>query len=157
MGPLLSIRDATPGDEAAIARLLTQLNHSEGHAVESSPEALAQALFSASREVELSALVAIRQGSIIGALLYYPGYDTLSASVGHHLADMVVDAAHRRTGVGKALVQALARHTLEQNKSWVSLTALKENAHAQAFYTSLGMTRVNVDFFAIGKTGLAQM
>ncbi len=157
MNETLTIRAADVGDEAAIARLLTQLNHSEGHAIESSPEALALALFSETREVELSALVAIRQSSIIGVLLYYPGYDTLSASVGHHLADMVVDVAHRRTGVGKALVQALARHTLEQNKSWVSLTALKENAHAQAFYTSLGMTRVNVDFFAIGKTGLAQM
>lgn len=157
MNEMLTIRAADVGDEAAIARLLTQLNHAEGHAVESSPEALAHALFSASREVELSALVAISQGSIIGALLYYPGYDTLSASVGHHLADMVVDVAHRRTGVGKALMRALAKRTLEQNRSWVSLTALKENAHAQAFYTSLGMTRVDVDFFAIGKTGLAQM
>lgn len=153
----LMIRAAKTGDEVAIAQLLTQLNHAEGNAIESRPEVITHALFSETREVELSALVAISQGSIIGALLYYPGYDTLSASVGHHLADMVVDVAHRRMGVGKALVRALAQRTLEQNKSWVSLTALKENAHAQAFYASLGMTRVNVDFFAIGKTGLAQM
>lgn len=157
MNETLAIRSAAAGDEAAIARLLTQLNHSEGHAIESSPEALALALFSDAREVHLSALVAVQHNVIIGALLYYPGYDTLSASVGHHLADMVVDVAHRRAGAGKALMQALAQLTLQQNKSWVSLTALKENAHAQAFYTSLGMTRVNVDFFAIGKTMLAQM
>jgi ribosomal protein S18 acetylase RimI-like enzyme len=70
---------------------------------------------------------------------------------------MVVDATHRRAGVGNALMKALAQHTLEANKSWVSLTALKDNAHAQAFYSSLGMTRVNVDFFAIGKTALTIM
>lgn len=157
MNDMLVIRNAQGGDEAAIARLLTQLNHSEGHAIDSSPEALTQALFTDVREVNLHALVAEHENKIIGVLLYYPGYDTLSASVGHHLADMVVDVAHRRTGVGKALMRALAQQTLHENKSWISLTALKDNAHAQAFYTSLGMTRVNIDFFAIGKTALAQM
>lgn len=151
------VRPATLADVGAITGLLTQLNAGEGFSIASDPEALAVALFTDVREVYLSALVAVQHNVIIGALLYYPGYDTLSASVGHHLADMVVDVAHRRTGVGRALMRALAQQTLHENKSWISLTALKDNANAQAFYTSLGMTRVNVDFFAIGKTALSQM
>lgn len=152
-----SIRPAQAKDAAAIASLLTQLNAGEGYAIISSPEAIAHALFNEAREVKLQALVALRAGEIIGVLLYYAGYDTLSASVGFHLADMVVRNDARRQGVGRALMRELASTAQVENKAWVSLTAMKDNAEAQAFYKMLGMTQVNVDFFAMGKTTLAQM
>mgnify|MGYP003386985655 CR=1 FL=1 len=157
MNDNVSIRAAQVRDIASIAGLLTQLNAGEGYSIISEPDALAAALFADVREVNLHAFVAEHENEIIGTLLYYAGYDTLSASVGYHLADMVVHDRHRRAGVGKALMQALANVTQAENKAWVSLTAMKDNAAAQAFYSALGMTRVNVDFFAIGKSALTQM
>lgn len=153
----IDVRAAQPEDAASIAALMSELNRDEGYDVRAQPHALAQALFGEGREVAVQALVAVRGGGVIGALLYYPGYDTFSASLGYHLADMVVTRAHRRTGVGRALVVALARRTLGAGKAWVSLTVLQQNIDAQAFYTSLGMTRVGVDFFAIGKNALMQL
>ena len=153
----VEIRAATPADAATIAVLMCELNRAEGCDVVTREVDIARALFADGREVNLRALVAQRDASIIGALLYYPGYDTLSASVGYHLADMVVTQSHRNQGIGKALMKALATQTLAENKEWISLTALKQNSAALAFYQSLGMTQVDVDFYAIGKTALAQL
>jgi ribosomal protein S18 acetylase RimI-like enzyme len=152
-----SIRAGELRDIPAIAGLLDVLNQFEGIDAKTNAGQLQAALFAPTREVKLAALVAAQHEVVVGTLLYYPGYDTLSASVGYHLADMVVAQEHRRLGVGRALVKALATQTLNQGKAWVSLTALSRNPSAQEFYQSLGMTRVDVDFFAIGKIALAQL
>ena len=153
----VTIRDAIIQDVPAIAGLLSELNQHEGYQVAADADGIAAALFASQREVSLSALVAAQGKAIVGVLLFYPGYDTLSASMGYHLADMVVTDAHQRRGIGRALVKTLAERTLVEKKEWISLTSLKANIAAQDFYTALGMTRVDVDFFAIGKSALAQV
>lgn len=152
----ITIREANERDIPAIAGLLDALNAAEGYEVATDIGALTAALKGA-HQVAFAALVADAAGSIVGTLLYYPGYDTLSASHGYHLADMVVDATHRRSGVGRALVGALADKALAENKAWLSLTALRSNEDAQAFYRALGMREVDVNFFAIGKQALASL
>ncbi len=151
------IRAASGSDIPAIAGLLDQLNRFEGYTQTTDAVALKAALSGEGREVKLAALVAHVETEVIGALLYYPGYDTLSASVGYHLADMVVDEFHRKRGIGKALMKSLAQQALAEGKSWISLTALKQNAAAHRFYASLGMSEIAVDFFAMGKTKLAEL
>ena len=153
----ITVRPATPADCAAIAQLMSELNREEGYEVQSDAEQIASALFSENNPATLHALVAQTESEVVGALLYYAGYDTLSASYGHHLADMVVTHSHRKQGIGRALMAALAKQTLAENKAWVSLTVLKRNSAAREFYTALGMTQVDVDFFAMGKTALAQL
>ncbi len=153
----VEIRAAVRADAAAIAALMNELNWAEGYDVVTHEADIARALFANGREVNLRALVAQLDGIIVGALLYYPGYDTLSASVGHHLADMVVTQMHRKTGIGKALMKALAALTLAENKEWISLTVLSNNVAACGFYRALGMTQVSVDFYAMGKNALARL
>lgn len=154
--PIL-IRNATERDIPAIAGLLDALNQFEGYEMLTNEAALQEALFMPEREVKLAALVAEAEGEVVATLLYYPGYDTLSASIGYHLADMVVAASHRRQGIGRLLVRHLAQQALTQGKEWVSLTALAKNNSARAFYESLAMQRVDVDFFAIGKSVLERL
>ncbi|MFZ4541336.1 MAG: GNAT family N-acetyltransferase [Rickettsiales bacterium] len=129
----------------------------EGYVVRSQPADISAALFGDGREVVLAALVAELAGEVVGVVLYYTGYDTLSASVGYHLADIVVAQKQRRSGIGKMLMQALAERALTDKKEWVSLTVLKHNETAREFYAALGMTKVDVDFFAAGKQALAQL
>lgn len=152
-----TIRMAQPRDIPAIAGLLDQLNRFEGYAQVTDARALEAALFAPRAEVKLAAFVAMVGQRVVGALLYYPGYDTLSASYGFHLADMVVDETHRKHGVGTALMKALAKCTLEESKEWISLTALRQNDAARGFYQSLGMSEVSVDFFAMGKHTMIDM
>lgn len=155
--PQHKVRDAETTDTPTITTLLSELNREEGYATAADPEAIAAALFGKNREVALSALVAEVEGRVVAVLLYYPGYDTLSTSVGYHLADMIVAGAHRRAGIGRALVKALAEEARRTQKGWISLTALKANRNAQSFYDALGMTKVEVDFFAIGARAIAQL
>lgn len=157
MADSLEIRAALFTDCDAIAALLTELHQTEGYNVIADAGKVARALFVTVQEVQLSALVAVRNDVIVGVLLYYPGYDTLSATYGNHLADIIVTKEARTQGVGKALVSALAKSTLAVNKEWVSLTALASNASAQVFYKSLGMSQVPVQFFAAGRQALSQL
>ena len=152
-----TIRPAIPEDSAAIALLMSELNREEGYDVVSDANQITAALFGKNAPTSLHALVAQAGEGVAGALLYYAGYDTLSASYGYHLADMIVTKNHRSLGIGRALVKALAAQTLVQEKAWISLTVLKRNTAAREFYTALGMTQVDVDFFAIGKNALAQL
>lgn len=148
------VRDAQQEDISAVAGLLTQLNEAEGNKTVCNADGLHRALFGEAREVDVRALVAERGAQVVGALLYYRGYDVLTATYGNHLADFVVDENLRRQGIGKRLFGALAEHTLKERGEWVSLTVLSRNKAARGFYNSLGMTQVAVDFFAIGQRGL---
>ncbi len=146
-----TIRAATEQDAAAIAALLTQLNRVENNpsTVEAGP--LADAL---KRAEPLQALVACDAETVVAVVLYYRGYDVLTGAYGYHLADFVVDEAYRHQGIGKRLFATLATQNLDAGGEWISLTVLRENRDAQAFYAALGMAHVPVDFFAIGKRSL---
>jgi GNAT superfamily N-acetyltransferase len=150
----ITLRAATEQDAAAIAALLTQLNRVENNpnVVEAAP--LAEALASAE---PLRALVACDAETVIAVVLYYRGYDVLTAAYGYHLADFVVDEAYRHQGIGKRLFAMLAAENLDMGGEWISLTVLRENRDAQAFYAALGMAHVPVDFFAIGKRALTAL
>lgn len=159
MSTLFCVREASRADAPAIAALMSELYRYEGYEVVAQADEVTSALFIDGREVALRALVAVDRGReiVIGALLFYPGYDTLSVSYGYHLADIIVTRRHRKSGVGTALVKALAAQTLAGKKEWISLTALQRNDAARGFYASLGMTQVAVDFYAMGKTSLVQL
>lgn len=147
----LQFRAATEADTPVIAELLTQLNIAEGSDIVMRADILHRGLFAADRAVNLRALLVTHENKVIGAALYYVGYDILTAVNGYHLGDLVIDAAWRRRGIGRALFAELAAQNIREGGHWISLTALSHNATAIAFYRGLGMTRVPVDFFAMGK------
>lgn len=135
--------------------LVEMLNRAEGYAVSASAEALRAALFGQAR-VRLKALVAEQAGHVVGLVLYYDGFDTVSASYGYHLADIVVAPGARGRGIGTALFDRLAAQVLGEQGEWISLTVLKKNARATAFYKRRGMVEVSVNFMAIGPQALAR-
>lgn len=153
----IRIRAATHSDLTAIADLLLELSRAEGGTTAIGEEELAQAMFAPDARVQLYALVAEREGAILGTILYYWGYDVSTASDGIHLADMIVTQAAQRQKIGSKLYTALARQCLAQGGQWISLTALKSNATAKKFYRNQGMKQIAVDFFAIGPTGLTKL
>lgn len=154
----LHIRAGVAADTAALTELLAELNRLEGYDRSASPEEMADILFhEASGRVHMRAMVAEHQGELVGLVLYYWGYDTVSASHGYHLADIVVTKKRRSKGVGRALYTALATQCLREGAQWISLTVLKKNAAAKKFYHAMGMVEVAVDFFAIGPTALSSL
>ena len=82
-------------------------------------------------------LVAERNGVVVGYALYFPGYDTDRATRGIYLADLYVDKAHRRTGMGRTLMKAVAKACREGGGEWMFWSVLKRNRAARRFYKTM--------------------
>lgn len=157
MSTSVMIREATAEDIPAIVALLEELSREEQREDSATLEALRAAMLSEVRRVALAASVAVADGQVVATVLYYPGYDVLTNAYGYHLSDIIVARAHRRCGIGKALMQHLAQKNLGEGGEWISLTTPKQNLAARDFYAGLGMIDVPIKFFASGKTILQRM
>ncbi len=157
MSTSIHIRAAQLSDIASLVGLLEELNRGEGYETSIGAKDLAASLFGEKRRVQLQALVAEYDAEIVGLVLYYWGFDTVSASYGYHLADIIVTKSVRRKSIGKQLFQAMAMECLQRDGEWVSLTVLKTNTAARNYYQTLGMQQVDVDFFAIGPQALQRL
>ncbi len=149
--PPVTIHKAITEDAGAMAKLAKELADYEGEATRCDAQAMADCL-SQEHVPQMHACVAKTDGGdIVGFVMGYVGYDLSSNSRGLHLNDIVVTTAHRRQGIGQALMAHLVEEVLDNKGEWISLTVLKHNQAAQAFYRTLGFTCVDVDFYAAGK------
>lgn len=91
---------------------------------------------------DAAVLVAVAEGAVAGAAsvrLYETPLDP--GMVAHrrgHVEMLVVAAAHRRRGLGRALMDEAAAWTRRQGGAELVLTVWDGNADAQAFYERLG-------------------
>ncbi len=151
-----SIRNATRDDLIAVTALVEMLNHEEGYDASASTTQLEEVMFDKRARVPMRALVWGQERKLAGLILYYWGYDTVSASYGYHLADIIVEKIHRGKKIGTQLFNAMAAQCLREEGKWVSLTVLQNNELAKDFYRKRGMVQVSVNFFAIGPAGLSR-
>jgi len=79
-------------------------------------------------------MVAELDGYAVGYAVYYPGYDTDSATRGIYLADLYVDESRRRQGLGRALLAGLAAEARSDGARWMFWSVLKRNRGARRFY-----------------------
>lgn len=83
------------------------------------------------------ALIAECDGAVAGYVVYYPGYDTDSASRGLYLADLYVLEDVRRRGVGRALMAAVAARGRADGGRWMFWSVLKRNRGGRRFYRTI--------------------
>ena len=151
----ITIHKATADDASVIAQMAHELAAFEGEPSRACEQSIAVAL--AGSEPRCYALLANAGKQAIGFALYYGGYDLSSASYGFHLADIFVKEAHRGQGAGRALIARIAAHAKEEEREWVSLTALATNDKAEAFYRQLGFHLAPIKFYAIGAKRLEKI
>ena len=137
-GPVegLVVRPARPGDGDAVAAMAQALGRSDsGRASGFTAERFRGDGFGEDRAFET--LVAESGDGLLGYAIFYPGYDTDSASRGIYLADLYVREGFRRRGVGRALVQGLAAHGQSRGACWMFWSVRKRNRRARRFYRAL--------------------
>jgi ribosomal protein S18 acetylase RimI-like enzyme len=98
------------------------------------------------------AFVAEKDGQIVGFILgmiidLLP--DIFAQEPGGFLADIFVDAAHRRHGIGKKLVDALRQWFREQNVTHFDWHVAAQNPDALAFWRSVGGREVMIRMRAV--------
>lgn len=137
-----TLRDAVPGDLAAIVRLIRGLAEYERllHEVTVTEAALRPALFGP--QPRLHAIVAENGGEAVGLALFYYTFNTFKALPNIFLEDLFVEPAHRGKGIGLALMRQLAQRAVTDGCRLVEWRVLHWNQPSIAFYERLGAKEV---------------
>lgn len=133
------LRPAEPRDAAQVVELIAALAEYEklSHLVQITPEALTRHLFG-ERPVAEALVAESEPGTLIGFALYFTNFSTFLGKPGLYLEDLFVRPEQRGHGVGRALLEALARIALERDYGRVEWSVLDWNAPAIGFYEQLG-------------------
>lgn len=133
-----AIRPAGAGDVGAVLRLIKALADYEklAHEVVATEDDLRRTLFGPRPAAEV--LLAEEGGQAVGLALFFQNYSTFLGRPGLYLEDLFVDPACRGRGIGKALLQAVARLAVERRCGRFEWSVLDWNQPAIDFYRSLG-------------------
>jgi GNAT superfamily N-acetyltransferase len=136
--PDVIIRAAEPSDVPLLLDLFRDLAEYEKieHELEATPELLARALFGERPVAE--AIVAMRGGEAAGYAVFFTTFSSFRCREGVWLEDLFVRPAHRRFGVGRALLAAVAARVRAREGARLEWSALDWNELALSFYRGLG-------------------
>jgi len=130
------IRQAGQADIPELIAMVDELNVHEGEPTgHMTPAKAARDLIGP--DAALGAFVAEANSALIGFAFWLPGYETCYAARGAFVNDRYVRGGHRGTGVGKALLRAVARTSAAEGGEFLWLTAYATNDRARAAYRRL--------------------
>jgi GNAT superfamily N-acetyltransferase len=134
----LQIRFAERSDVAVIAELIRGLARFEKleHEVTMTEERLESSLFGPRPYAET--LLAEEEGKAVGFALFFHNYSTFLGKPGIYLEDLFVVPEQRGSGIGRALLERLARIAVERDCGRLEWAVLDWNHDAIAFYERLG-------------------
>jgi GNAT superfamily N-acetyltransferase len=132
------IRRATPSDVDSMVALVHALADYEKAPEEChlTAEQLRTALFGDSPA--LFGHVAEADGKVVGLALWFLNFSTWDGVHGIYLEDLFVQPAHRGSGLGKALLRALAEECVRHGYSRLQWSVLNWNQPSIDFYRALG-------------------
>lgn len=134
------IRAAEPRDVGTILALMRELAEFEKltHLFVATEDDLADALFDTRPAAE--ALVAERDGTLVGYALFFHNYSTFLGRRGLYLEDLYVQPSQRGTGLGTAMLRQLAALAVERRCARFEWSVLDWNQPAIDFYEKMGAT-----------------
>lgn len=150
----VSIRAAEERDTEVLLRLIRELAAYEGQAdtcVVTEP-ALLSALFGPRPLAE--AILAEDNGEAVGFALFFPYFSPFPGVPGIFMELLHVVSERRGRGIGRVLLQHVARIAVERGAERLEWGVLKANEPAIGFYTRFGATLVD-DFMACRLEGAA--
>ena len=131
----IQVREARPGDEPQIARLVRELAGPGDEASPVTPEYVRGYLAFPGNHV----LLAEDEGRVIGLLSYSVRPDLYHAGNSALIEELVVHAPERGRGVGSALMNELLRRLEASSCAEVSVSTMPDNVGAQRFYRAHGL------------------
>jgi GNAT superfamily N-acetyltransferase len=142
-GADLEILPARRDDVPALLGMFRELAAYERleHVLVADEGLLADALFGERPAAE--ALIARRDGEPAGYAVFFATFSTFLAKQGIWLEDIFVRPSHRRGGIGRALIAAVAALAVERGAERFEWSALRWNELALNFYAGLGARRMD--------------
>jgi GNAT superfamily N-acetyltransferase len=141
--PAAVIRAARTDDVPLLLEMFAELAEYEKltDLLQATPARLQRALFG--EPPAASALIAEVDGRAAGYAIYFPTFSTFLAIQGIWLEDLYVRPAHRKGGVGRALLAAVAAVVRERGGERLEWSALDWNELALGFYRRIGAQQMN--------------
>ena len=132
------VRPALPADAALIHALVMDLAVYErlAHEVRSTPDDFALALFG-DRPRAFCDIVEW-DGEAAGLALWFYSFSTFEGRHGLYLEDLYVRPEHRGRGLGRALLEGLARRCVAEGLTRLQWSVLDWNEPSIGFYRALG-------------------
>jgi GNAT superfamily N-acetyltransferase len=126
------------GELADLLELIRELARFEKleHEVEATITDMEQSFFGA--KPVAGALFARRDKELAGYAIYFFTFSSFVGRPGIWLEDLYVRSQFRKRGLGRALIEAVARVGVERNCGRFEWTALNWNKNALDFYAKLG-------------------
>jgi GNAT superfamily N-acetyltransferase len=136
--PEIQIRPAAPQDVPLILTFIHELATYEklAHEVVATEADMHAALFGERPVIE--AMIASLDGQPVGYALFFPTFSTFLGKPGLYLEDLYVRPAARGFGVGRKLLEHLARVTIERGWGRLEWSVLDWNEPSIAFYKKMG-------------------
>lgn len=150
----IRVRPFEAGHAEAVAAMAAALNREEGQEPAAAPDAAElRASFLGAKPWGFL-LVALPGGGApgpgpVGYATGHATYETEFAARGFYMGDLYVAPEHRRRGVGRALVAAMAAEARARGGRFLWWTALPGNAGAHRFYEALGGAGEDLRAFAL--------
>ncbi|HWX45394.1 MAG TPA: GNAT family N-acetyltransferase [Solirubrobacteraceae bacterium] len=134
------VREAREGDVPALLEMFAELAEYEDlvHELRATEKQLSEALFGPNPVAQALVAEETQSGEVVGYALYFPTFSSFLASHGVWLEDLFVRPVHRRSGVGRALLAAVAANLREAGGERLEWAALDWNEPALRFYRGLG-------------------
>ena len=138
-----TINSATAKDLAHLLAMIRELAEFErlSHELEVTADSLRSALFG--KRPVAAALLARVDGAPAGYAVYYHTFSTFVGRPGIFLEDVYVRPEFRKRGIGRALLEAVAKIGMEIGGGRFEWIALRWNENALRFYRSLGASVMN--------------
>lgn len=153
----LVLRAAGPDDAETLMDLIRALAEYERltHEVVGTADGLRAALAPPAGDRPLvEALLAEWDGETAGFALFFTSFSTFLTQPGIYLEDLFVRPSYRGRGIGKALLQQVARTAADRGCGRVEWAVLDWNAPAIGFYERMGAVRL-LDWRTCRLTGTA--
>ena len=143
----MKIRQATIGDSAVIAQLITQLMEASGYEDRQvSPEQIEESLRKMADSDAYQVLLSEDEGQVVG-LLSLSFRRTLFHSAPTALIDeLVVEQDHRRQGIGQQLISEAIERCWAAGCCEIEVSTERSNEAAQEFYRQHGFSHEAVLF-----------
>lgn len=130
------IRDGRLEDAADLARMISDFNVEEGSPGRVTRDDVVEICFG---EIAIfTPIVAEEQGELVGYALIMRYFDTEPCVWSSYMQDLYVVPAKRSRGIGRRLVAASARYTLDQGRQFFFWHVREHNRRGRTFYASLG-------------------
>lgn len=137
------VRGAGEGDTDAVHALACELARTIGDGMPAF-EGVEARFLELLGERRARVLVAESGGRVVGVASLWIKGDLAHGDTVIEVPMLAVSREHRRSGIGREIMEEVRHIALEQDASVIELVATKGNRTARRFYRSLGFTEANV-------------